>query len=466
MTRTIKRIRDYRDNQSGQFGILFGLAIVPIMIAIAYVGDMTYAGKVKAELKASLDSAALAAVINQNINEGQRSDFALAHFNENFEFSDMFTLNVVDASAERVELEAKGGFPSYIGAMTGRDTFELQSHATSVLTKEDVICFLTLDEKSEGAFTLSKGASLYEDQCSVQVNSNHSNAMIVETGSRASAKSFCTAGGARGSFSPFANTDCSRAKDPYKDITAPPIKACLLERSVGNVTNPGNGIGGAGGLMTAMRNAGLDNRGGGVKGMLGNVISILDNQVLRPGTYCSTVLISGKNVTLLPGTYVFQKSLIITNESTVKGEGVTLSLNGETSHIEIMNGSQVYLKAPGENQLDQNGSKAYAGLAIFQNAQGSGSASVANGSTGTSYLRGGSGMAIVGTVYLPSQRLYIGKDSSSNVVNQSIKESPATSFIAHQVHIEGSDIRVAVNHKSVNLPAFLPRSDEGARLIE
>lgn len=467
MTQLKKRMRDYRDNQSGQFGILFGLAIVPIMIAVAYVGDMTYAGKVKAELKASLDSAALAAVINQNISEGQRADFALAHFNENFEFSDMFTLNVVDASAARVELAATGGFPSYIGAMTGRDKFELNSHATSVLTKEDVVCVLALDETSAGAFTMSDGAELYGDKCSVQVNSVHMDAAIVETHSRATAKSFCIAGGARGSYSPFVNTDCGRVEDPYKDIPAPPLRECLLENLAGNSGGSGGGEGGGSGVgqLSAAQRLALGSGGGGGGG-LPDIINILDNAVLLPGTYCSPVVISGKNVTLQPGTYVFQNSLIIKNQSSVSGDGVTLSFNGERSHIEIMSGSQVYLKAPSREQYDQNGSNIYAGLAIFQHAHGAGGMSNSDTATEESFLAGGSGMSIVGTVYLPSQRLYIGRDSSTHVVNQTIPQSPATSFVAHQVHLAGAKIRVAVNHEAASLPAILPRSDEGARLIE
>lgn len=464
MSGVAKRLRDYRNNQSGQFGILFGLAIVPIMISVAYVGDMTYAGKVKAELKASLDSAALAAVIDQGLSESQRGEFAKAHFTENFEFSDMFTLNVVDASAKRVELEAKGGFPSYIGAMTGRDKFELASHATSVLTKEDVICVLALDNSSSGAFTMSNGATLYGDNCSVQVNSDHMDAAVVEQHSRATAKSFCIAGGARGSYSPFVNTDCGRVEDPYKDIPAPPLQACLLENLSGSLGGGGTDGGTGPGMLSTTQRVALGD--GGPGGGALDIINVLDNAVLLPGTYCSPVVISGKNVKLQPGTYVFQNSLIIKDQSSVSGDGVTLSFNGERSHIEIMSGSKVYLKAPSREQFDQNGSNVYAGLAIFQNSHGAGGVSNTDSATEESFLAGGSGMSIVGTVYLPTQRLYVGRDSATNVVNQTIPQSPATSFIAHQVHLAGSKIRVAVNHETAGLPAILPRSDEGARLVE
>jgi len=446
--------------------MMFGILAVPLIIAIAHVGDMTYAGKVKGELKASLDAASLAAVINQNLSESERAKFAKMHFTENFEFSDMFEFEVLDASSKRVELAARGGFPSYIGAMTGRDTFEISTHAASVLTKEDVICILALDESSSGAFTMSKEATLVGDQCSVQVNSNSTTAAIVENHSKASAKSFCVAGGARGTFSPFVNTECSRVEDPYKDVPAPPLQACLLENlngGGGGGSGGDNRNNGGAGLMTA---AAATELGGGSGRALGGLINILDGATLMPGTYCSRVVISGQNVTLLPGTYVFQDSLIIMESSSVEGDGVTLSFNGQTSHIEIMGGSQVKIKAPAKGQMDQNGSDTYAGLAIFQNAQGAGGQSTMDSSTEESFLAGGSGMLIVGTVYLPTQRLYIGRDSSTNVVNQTVPESPATSFIAHQVHLEGSDIRVAVNHEMAGLPIILPRTDEGARLIE
>ena len=427
----------YRKDQSGQFAVLFGLIIVPMMIAIAYVGDMTYAGKVKSELNASLDAAALAAVINQNFNETERAKFATDHFNENFEFSSMFTLNVVDASPKRVELSATGGFPSYIGAMTGQKTFDITTHATSVLTSEDIICMLALDPSSEGAFSVTKGASFYGKDCSVQVNSSHASAAIVDSKSDAVAKAFCTTGGAKGTYTPYANSDCARIDDPFANVPGP-------------VVNPLTDCSSLGALSAS-------NLTGAIQEMAQWLV-ITNNAVLLPGVYCKTISFEGTNITLMPGNYIFQENVSFFNGSHVKGNGVTLILNGPNSTMELMGGSSLVLKAPPVGT--------YAGLAIFQNRHTAGSGTGMSTASGTSEIRNGSDMDITGTVYLPTQRIYIGRDGNTSVTSKYVTVAPATSFIAHQIHLDSSITSVAVDHLAAGLPPMLPRSDTGARLIE
>jgi len=426
--------KKYSKDQNGQFAILFALLAVPMIIAVAYVSDMTYAGKVKAELKASLDSAALAAVIDQTLTEAERTTFAIDHFNENFELSDMFKLDVTDPSAKRVELTATGSFPSYIGAMTGNDKFELEASAASVLTSKDVICMLALDPSSEGAFTVERGASFYGKECSVQVNSTHTRAAIVDSHSSAIAKSFCVSGGSQGTYTPYINSECARIEDPFVKVQAPLSAGCsnLAALSTSN-------------LATAIEET-------------PKFLSISDNAVLSPGVYCKTVSFEGTNITLLPGNYIFEETASFFKGTEVSGDGVTLILNGPTSIIELMGGADLKIKAPATGP--------YAGIAIFQNRHTAASGKGKNTFSAISEIWNGSGMNITGTVYLPTQRIYIGKDSATDVSSKYVTVSPATSFIAHQIHLDNSVTSVAVDHKSAGLPPMLPRSDEGARLVK
>ena len=426
--------RKYSKDQRGQFAVIFALIAMPLIVAVAYVSDLTYAGKVKAELKGSLDSAALAAVINQKFTEGERAKFATNHFNENFELSDTFKLDVVNASAERVELAATGSFPSYIGAITGNDKFEINASAASVLTEENIICMLALDPDGEGALTVSGDGNIFASNCAVQVNSTHDRAAIVESGSSVNAKSICVSGGATGRYSPFVNTECSRIEDPYASKKFVDDQPCTFTQRIKNNQSAQS----------------LESATSG--------ISIAGNKaVLSPGVYCEDVRIVGKDVVFLPGSYTFRDSrLWFRDGSTVTAEEVTFIFTGKKSELRLDQQSVLTLKAPKIGPM--------AGLAVYQSSASMGNKQ--NKMTAITRFKGDSTLIIVGTVYMPNSRIVIANGASGNIKNDAFSYSPATSFIGYQVHVESATARVAIDHKTAGLPPMLPRADEGARLVE
>jgi len=178
----------------------------------------------------------------------------------------------VDASAERVELKAAGSVPSSIISALGKDNLNVSQMAVSELTKDDVICVLALDPNGQRAFEVLDGADFKASTCSVQVNSSDDNAAYVGSGSTAFAKSFCTSGGASGSFSPFVNTECSVIEDPYANLQAPPSAPCINDKAVR------------------------------LKGTGNNATK--DGTMLLPGTYCGGLTVSGLNISFTPGEYI------------------------------------------------------------------------------------------------------------------------------------------------------------------
>lgn len=81
--------------------------------------------------------------------------------------------------------------------------------------------------------------------------------------------------------------------------------------------------------------------------------------------------------------------------------------------------------------------------------------------TAINLLSSGGELNVTGTMYFPTQAL--------DVLGNSVlgARAPATSFIAHQVTFAGeTEASVSVDYIKGDIPAMLPRSDDGARLVE
>jgi len=412
-------IKKFARENSGQFAVWMALLAIPLVGATTFVLDYGVAQRTKIDLASALDAAALAAILNQQLSDSEREKFAKSHFEVNFPEADLFNLYVKNSSAEKVELFAEGEVPVSVSGVLGFNGIHVEGKSASVITKKNIVCILTLNPDGQESFSLTRGAVFDSPNCSVQVNSIHKTAAFVDGTSRALAKDFCVVGGASGFFSPYVNTECSVISDPYSDVIPPALGPCINLKAH----------------------------------QKGKTARIGDDVVLYPGTYCANIKISGKNVKLMPGIYILENSELWVNQaSQVRADGVTFVLKGADSVFYIEQGSDFYLKAPASGPT--------AGLAIFQDAN-SALKGTSKRPTATSELSGGSNMVIVGTVYLPTQGISIFGQSSYG------SSAPATSYIGYDVSFSGnSKITLNVDHSTAGLPPILPRSDEGARLIE
>ncbi|NNE58732.1 MAG: hypothetical protein HKN36_11555 [Hellea sp.] len=415
-------LRRYRKDRSGHFAVWFALLGLPLLASASYVIDYNRALDTKADLKGALDAAALAAVSKQNISESERAIYAQDYFNENFAKANEFKLSIDNRSAKKVQLSATGRSPVTIAAALGIKDIVVSEDSSAIVTSENVVCVMTLNPDGRESFSVYSGARFRSPTCAVQVNSNHPEAAYVSSDSSAVAKDFCIVGGGSGSFSPYINTECSPLQDPYINKVAPAAGPCVSLLGA-NVS------------------------------VKGPTMTIGNNVVMTPGTYCQNVRVSGKNVRMLPGTYIMKDTEIwMRNGSTLDAESATIVLEGKFARIYVEQGSVFNLSAPKTGPL--------AGLAIFQNRAVSlnDSNKLPNGS---SSISGGSKMSIVGTVYLPTQTIEVYGDSGYD------NTSPATAYIGYNVSLgKGANLAVKVDHSTAGLPPILPRSDEGARLVQ
>ena len=182
----------FSQDTSGQFGVWTALLAVPILGLTSFLLDFRQSQAQQMSVTSALDSAALAAVINQNISEEERATYAKEYFWSQVPASDYITLDVEESSDQRVTLHAVTQTPTSVVKAIGVKKINTRDSATAVLTQGDtVVCALALDPDGANAFSVTQGAKFFAPTCSVQVNSNHPQAAKVAFGGKATAKDFC-----------------------------------------------------------------------------------------------------------------------------------------------------------------------------------------------------------------------------------------------------------------------------------
>ncbi len=437
----------YRDDISGQFAVITGLIGIPLLLIAAGALDVNRAASRQLGLGAAVDSAALAAVIPDNLSDAARKAYAKKVFDKNYFGSVPATLTI-SGNREKLHLVATAHVPTLFSSIIGIKSVKVQREATAVLTRKDIVCLLILDPDGNNALEFRDEATFNAPSCSVQVNSTNRRAMVSTSSVTPKAQSFCTSGISVGRYWPVVKNACSPIDDPYADLLPPPDGPCIRpERIQGYIGSQLNNHGTP--FHLPLSPLGTDTFG--------------DDAVLIPGTYCNGLKIRGRNVILLPGNYIIKNNpLEISEGSQVIGKDVTFFLK-DKANLVIKSNAQVFLKAPKDG--------AYSGLVIFNVPLDRTAQNIARRKAGRYVRRGqypensslitsGGGMQIVGTAYFPSQSLVMSSDSPSS------SQSPATSFIAYRMKFEKrANMVVHIDYEKGGVPPLQPRSDDGARLL-
>lgn len=439
----------FSEDQSGQFAIFSALAALPITILASMAIDLQTMDRNKTNLKSALDSAALAAVTNQALSVGERRQYAKDRFWVNFIKDKNLTLDVPQADNFRVEVRAEMTLPTLMTSIVGTDSLKVYEKSVAELTKGSTVCMLTLDTDSPRSFEVSEGARLDASTCGIQVNSTHPKASVVDLGATATAESFCIAGGAEGEYLPYANSQCSLLHNPYVNIDIPEPGKCVDQADLNALL-----LDWRSGRNSVEEHEVLEYQRWETAEAAGQTWypTFFEKNHLTPGNYCQGLFMEGKEFILDPGVYhITGGDLIFGLGTELHGEGVTFVLHGKST-VEIMDGSILNLKGPSTGPMT--------GLVLAQEIGDKPVTSSLYPET-TSTVTSGSMLNLLGTVYLPTHKIeFLGGSLSET-------RAPATSFIAHHISIrDGADIEVAVDHVAADIPPILPRSDDGARLVE
>lgn len=512
MTYTIlKRIsKDYMSSSSGQFAVWFALLAFPLLLIAGAAIDYGKANSQTGNVKDALDIAVLSAVSDNSISKAEKTKLAKQVFKKSYngELELDLKVSVFDF---RVEMSAKGQVPTSIGAAVGARNIEIFEKSIAEMNRNNTICVLALASKGKGTLRFLGKSAFNSPTCAVQSNSTDPTSLIADTSESPVAKSFCSAGGSSGKFFPSARGECKPAIDPYENRPVRTEGTCIPDTEF--FSTPIN--------LEAMMEAGIDvPPPNGTKHIhppgfvhlhthrhchgqnachthehtwhrdhhdtLDNInrlkqlgvddaeykrlLSEYDprlltvressnytgqDRVMSPGTYCGGLTVDGANVRFKPGNYIIKDGpLTFKNGATADAQDVSFILRGDEAVLTVETGSVVTVKAPSQGLM--------AGLAFYEDQkQFIGGLDSDLLPSGVNLLSSGGELNVIGTLYFPTHALEVLGDSVLGA------KAPATSFIAHQVTFAGSTkAEVSVDHQKAGLPAMLPKTDDGARLVE
>lgn len=264
-------------------------------------------------------------------------------------------------------------------------------------------CLTVLDADSSQALMLA-AAKITAPTCRIQVNSTSGDALKLNGSAFLEAAKICVAGNySGGGTSVPVDRNCPPLPDPLAAWTPPEPGPCdYSPNAIGSATT------------------------------------------LKPGVYCSAILINGAQVTFEPGIYILKNGgLTITAGANVTGTGVGFLLVGDST-IDISANSVVHFVAPVSGPM--------AGI-VFAHDR--------NATEGLEHkLVGHSDMSYEGAVYLPKQKvLYRGHSSSTNI-------PPFTTYIVGQLSLAGQAHLVLDNNYAASAVPVAGKIGSGVVLVE
>ena len=481
MTWDIKK--NYIRDDSGQVAVIFSLALLPLLALTSAAVDYSQLTKEQNAVSSALDAAVLAAANNNAISLSEKESYAETHFLANY--SGKIELKLASTlETDRVRLSATGELELSFGNLVGINNPTLTEASAATIANENTICLMALNESAPEAILFDGGISYGSPSCAVQANSSHANALTSRSAQPPIAQSFCTVGGATGEFEPYVKGECSPVLDPYGNVEVPIIPTECSTRLSDLVVFKENV---SSEVIKANRRAAFNRRltaaaltyeeTGSVRSAveaffsletdtiydadLNGTIEVSQNVTgsdvdVNPGVFCGGLTVDGINVDFLPGEYIIKDGpLSFINGAEAVAEGVTFILAGTGAVLNIQSESTLKLQAQSEGPRK--------GLAVMEAIDSSAPGNRTYAEQSSLIAEGGS-LTVLGTVYLPKQKLQVmGQNTSVGSM------APSTSFIADTIHISGgygSSMTIAVNHVEANMPPILPRAEDGARLVE
>jgi len=466
-----KTALQYVHNEDGQFAVIFALIAVPLMLAAGIALEYGRIENTRTSVKHALDAAVLAAVSNGSISDGDREKLAKKVFQSHFTDISRFDLKA-DSKDGIVMMTAVEKTEPAFSKLMGISSFNINVKSVAEMTRDNTICVMAMAESGRGKLRFLNQTEFNSPTCSVQSNSSDTYGAISSSSIKPIAKSFCSVGGASGTFSPQIRANCRKIDDPYVYRKAPAPGACVPTEVFGytydkkgkpvfeniSPTQLTNGHEDPGAITvsivgkhehphchypdpTGFQQCHISNHKVGdvhaasegyrleYIGLPAADIARLTadynpdhlaiaesinytttNGIYRPGTYCGGLTVDGQNVSFLPGTYIIKDGpLTFKNGASAKAHDVSFVMHGTNASVTVESGSNVDLKAPRSGPM--------AGLALYQ-------------------------------------------DKSALSPNLLSAQPPPTA-----VHLLSSGGQLNVTGKA-GLPPLLPRSDDGARLTE
>lgn len=404
-------------NTSGNVGIIFAFAAVPIIAFVGSAVDYGQALRAKTKLQTIVDVAAAAGARLPATSNQNRMDAVLASFSTNATGTNLNAdTPYVTATNAQVTVKASAKVRTAFMGLIGVDeiTVAARASARSQIENGGVACLMALNPNSSDGFHLQGINQVSSENCWAWVNSTSSSAINATGTAYASAQGFCTAGGVSGPeyFSPTPYKGCEAMEDPFYDKFA--------NYSVPTVCDHTNLL--------------LNN----------------GTHTLSPGVYCGdTQLKPQAIVTLEPGLYVFKDGQLLAQAgASVSGNGVTLFFYGQNTRMEIRGGADVNLKAPTTGDL--------AGFVIVDRKLDWYDPTIRE-----TIIQGGGNLKIEGVLYAPQWKISI---SGNSDINENAK---FFTMVADTFYMEGNaKFHIKSDAAAAGLPDLMPKIKNGPVILE
>ena len=321
--------------QSGNFGLVAALVMIPLMIAIGVAVDFAVALSRKTDMQNAADAAALAAAA-----EGAGGENTVAFGLLDAHLSGDTITGVEEAPSwehqvtverDSVTVVVEDDYPTAIMQLFGFKTIPISVLAKAAKTPGSPACILILDPGKADALKIVNANSVI-NECGFQVNSSHAQrAFYIENQGKFFAPSIMVNGrsklGSGKVISPAPVDGSPVVPDPLAGLAEP------AERTAACTSND---------LKTINSQAKIS---------------------IEPGVYCGGLTVNATDeVTLKPGMYAFRRGAFTLNTSAkVTGKGVQFYFEDAQSPLMLNGAAILQISAPTKGE--------HAGILMFQGRQ-------------------------------------------------------------------------------------------------
>jgi Flp pilus assembly protein TadG len=375
-------LRSLIKDSRGTAALVFGIALVPLMLGVAMAVDYGRATLLKTNLQQSLDAAVLAGVQSDPADRVSAANAYLeaALGPQATALNASFTSNPDGSLSGRATAQSSVVFGRLLGTnfVTVSASSEAVPTTIASSTPGPVTCMVALDPVAQSAFN-DVGITNVNANCRVVVNSSNADAVALTGQAALHSQQNCIVGGyslaGQSSITPTP-VSCKAMADPFASVATPTVGDCTAS----------------------------------------NFQKSSFTGSVSPGVYCGGMTFTSSTVTFSPGIYIIKNGGLSLNSGTFSGKGVVFYFTGSNTTLQVGGNSTVSFTAPTSGTL---ASFVY----FFDPSSSSAGTSTATGTTQTYYE---------GVLYMPTQNVTLVGTSSTSA------SSPFTAMIADTFHFTGN----------------------------
>jgi Flp pilus assembly protein TadG len=416
----------FATDRRGGVAVMFAVALVPMIIAVTAAVDYANAIRIKASLQAAADAGVLAAAtaLASGYGDSDKEKIAKDTFFANLSPSLQAAFPAVpdvtvDFPTQQVHMAVQVKTDQLLTSFI-TDSMTIGVQAAAIVDHGHKICLLVFNKVLKQAFNIQGTADVMAEECTIQVNSGHTEGMRQSGSSSATAKAFYVHGNYSGSN-----------YYPKKPIPgAMPKTDPLAAKFAGDMVKLESQF-----SLTDCQD---------------NPNSIQEGATFakQPGVHCGGMSVQQGTLKLAPGVHVFRDGVLdIRAQGTLAGNDVTILLMGNSStHLNTQAGANLIINAPSGGL--------FSGIVIAHHPD-------TNPSKQNEIIGGGI-MDIQGIIYMPVQPLKITGNGEIGSKNSQF------AIFADTLSVEGNgilNINISADYVSAGLPE-LPEANQTVRLVK